>query len=170
MKKLCLTLSIISIFALSSFAQSSRKAEKNRQRDEQYKLAQNLMDAGKYQFIGRRAITQKGRSIDLTTRSNFLVIKDDKAVADMPYFGRAFSAGYSSTDGGVKFDGPMEEVNIQKNDKKRRIIVRFKVRSPDDTYSCSLTVTGPEAATLSVSSNKRQTITYNGIIGPLAEE
>jgi type II secretory pathway pseudopilin PulG len=170
MKKLFFTLAIISTFVLTSLAQSSRKEEKNRQRDEQYKLAINLIDAGKYQFNGRRAITQKGRSIDLTTRQNFLVVNDDKAVADMPYFGRAFSAGYSSTDGGVKFDGPMEEVNIQKNDKKRRIIVKFKVRSPDDTYSCSLTVTGPEAATLSVASNKRQTITYNGIIGPLGEK
>ena len=170
MKKLCLTLSIISIFALSSIAQNSRKAEKNKQRDEQYNLALQLIDAGKYEFNGRRAITQKGRSIDLTTRSNFLRINDNKAMADMPYFGRAFSGGYSTTDGGVNFDGSMEEVDIQKNQKKRRIQVRFKVRGSDDTYTCSLAVNGPETATLSVSSNKRQTITYNGTLRPLGDE
>jgi hypothetical protein len=170
MKKLFLTLLMLSAFMLTSIAQSSRKEEKNQQKDQQYTLAMNLINTGKYEFNGRRAITQKGRSIDLTTRQNFLRINDDKAVADMPYFGRAFSAGYSASDGGVNFDGPMEEFNIQNNEKKRRIIVKFKVRTPDDTYSCSLTVNGPESATLSVSSNKRQTISYNGIIGSLSAE
>ena len=108
--------------------------------------------------------------IDLVRRQNFLRINDENASADMPYFGRAFSAGYSSSGGGIKFEGTMDELDIQKNDKKHRVIVKFTIKGIDDTYVNTLTIYGLESATLNVSSNKRQGITYTGVINAFKEE
>lgn len=167
-----LLLAVISMFALvlSTSAQSSKKEEKKRQKEEQYNVVQKIVSSGEYEFVARKAITQKGRQIDLTNNGNFLRIAGENAVADMPYFGRAFSGGYSNSDGGINFDGPMEEHEVDQNDKKQRILVKFKVHGSDDTYSCSLTIYGIQSATLSVSSNKRQVITYNGQMNEIKKE
>ena len=88
----------------------------------------------------------------------------------MPYFGRAYSGGYSSSDGGIIFDGPMETYDVSTNDKKRRVTIKFKVKGTDDTYTCTLTVSGINNASLSVISNKRQSISYTGYLSESSEE
>jgi len=88
----------------------------------------------------------------------------------MPYFGRAFSGGYSSSDGGIKFDSNMKTYDVTKNDKKRRITIKFEVKGTDDTYKCTLIVSGLNSASLSVISNKRQSISYTGMISELEKE
>ena len=170
MKALYFTILILSTSILTSIAQNSKKEEQNREKEEQYQLVLKMVSSGQYEFVGRKANTQKGRQIDLTTNGNFLRINGETATADIPYFGRAYSAGYSSSDGGIKFDGTMEEYDAQQNDKKHRILVKFKVKGADDTFDCSLTIYGPQSATLYVASNKKQGISYNGIINELKKE
>jgi len=162
MKTLYLATIIMLSMMLSAVAQNSKKEEKKRQKEEQYQAVLNLVASGKFDFFARKANTQKGRQVDLTTRGNYLRIDGESASADMPYFGRAFSAGYSNSDGGINFDGQMEEHEVEQNDKKQRVLIKFKVRSPDDTFSCALTIYSIQSATLSVTSNKRQAISYNG--------
>ncbi len=161
-----------SIIFLSStgFAQNSKKEAKEKKKQEQYELIKELVQSGKYEFIGRKANPQSGRQIDLTTRSNFLRIYNETASGDLPYFGRAYSGGYSNSDGGVKFDGPMENFDAQENDKKRRIVIKFKVKGTDDAYSCTLSISSLESASLSVTCNKKQAISYTGTIRKLQEK
>lgn len=156
--------------SLTGFTQNSKKEDKEKKKQEHYEQIQALVESGKYEFIGRKANPQKGRQIDLTTRSNFLRISSEKASADMPYFGRAYSGGYSSSDGGIKFDGPMENLEVQQNDKKRRVIIKFKVKGTVDMYTCTLSISSLENSSLSVSSNKKQGISYTGTIKELKEK
>jgi len=171
MKIILSTTALICVFVLTSMAQDSKKEAKNQEREKQYKQIQDLVNSETYEFTGRKANPQKGRQVDLTTRPNFMRINTGNASADMPYFGRAFSAGYG-TGGGVVFDGPMENYDIQKDDKKRRILIKFKVKGSDDTYTCTLTISSMKSASLSVSSNKRTVINYTGVMAapPLKEE
>lgn len=170
MRYFIISFSFIFSLSLTAFAQNSKKEAKEKKKQEQYELIKELVQSGKYEFIGRKANPQSGRQIDLTTRSNFLRISSGKANADMPYFGRAYSGGYSSSDGGVKFDGEMEDFDVQQNDKKRRIIIKFKVKGTGDTYSCTLSISSLESASLSVTSNKKQVISYTGTIRKLQEK
>lgn len=170
MKKLHLILFFLLCFQLTSIAQNSKKEAKELKKEEQYQNLLKLVDSKQYAFQGRKANPQKGPQVDLTTRSNFLRIDKEKAAADMPFFGRAYSGGYSSSDGGIKFDGHMESYDVSKNDKKRRVIIKFKVKGVDDTFTCTLTVSGINSASLSVISNKRQSISYTGAISDLPEE
>ncbi len=170
MRKSILLFSILSLWSIAVLAQDSRKEAKDKKKQEQYENVQKLILSEKYEFEGRKANPQGGRQIDLTTRGNFLRIDGNKSTADMPYFGRAYSGGYSSTDGGIKFDGPMETYDVEKNDKKRRLTIKFKVKGTDDTYSCTLTISSMESASLSVTSNKKQGISYSGFIREQSEE
>ncbi len=170
MKNLLFSISILFLFSLTVFAQDSKKEAKNKKKQEQYEKILELVKSEKYEFTGRKANPQQGRQIDLTTRHNFLRINGENAMAEMPYFGRAFSGGYSSSDGGIKFDGPMENYDVQQNDKKRRIMVKFKVKETDDSYNCTLSISSMESASLSISSNKKQGISYTGIIQEFPDE
>lgn len=170
MKNLFLTCLLLIAFLTSANAQNSKKEEKEKRKEENYQQIINLVQSENFEFIGRKANPQSGRQVDLTTRQNFMRIKGKNASADMPYFGRAYSGGYSSSDGGIKFDGPMEAYDVQKNDKKHKITVKYKVRGADDTYSCTFTISGLESASLLVSSNKRQVMNYTGVLKAISEE
>ncbi len=170
MKSYILILSLICFTSETTIAQESNKEAKERKKIEQYENIIVLVESGNYEFIGRKANPLKGRQIDLTTRQNFMKIDGENASAQMPYFGRAFSGGYSSSDGGIKFDGTMENYKIQRNDKKRRLNISFKVKGEGDNYSCSLSISSVESASLSVTSNNKQGISYNGFIKENSEE
>ena len=170
MKNYLISFSVLFLFSLTVFAQDSKKEAKEKKRQEQYESIQNIVQSGKYEFIGRKANPQQGRQIDLATRSNYLRINGENAVADMPYFGRAYSGGYSSSDGGIKFDGIAANYSVDKNDKKRRLTIKFKVDGSDDNYNCTLTISGMESASLSISSNKRQVISYTGLVQEVSDD
>ncbi len=144
-------------------AQNSNKEAKELKKEEQYQALLKLIDTQQYAFRASKAQPQKGGQIDLTSRDNFLDINKGNAAAKMPYFGRAYSSSMS-TGGGINFDEQMESYEVSRNDKKRRIIIKFKVNATYDNYNCTLTVTGLNSASLSVISNKRQTISYIGAV------
>jgi hypothetical protein len=80
----------------------------------------------------------------------------------MPYFGRAYSgAGYGG-DAGLKFAGKPEKYTVVKEKKNYQINV--EVKSDNDTYKLSLSIGFEGSATLTVISNNRSTISYNGDI------
>ena len=170
MKNIFLIVFLFSCIHMNATAQDSKKEAKELKKEEQYQSVLNLINTKQYAFRGSKANPLKGSQIDLTTRDNFLRIDNGNAVADMPYFGRAYSGGYSSSDGGIKFDGTMETYDVNKNDKKRRVTIKFKVKGKDDTFTCTLTVSGINNASLSVICNKRQSISYTGAISELPEE
>lgn len=164
MKKSIFPLILVLCICFSSNAQNSKKEDKELQKEENYQSMLKLINTEHYGFRGSKAKPQVGSQIDLTTRSNQLIINNGSASADLPYFGRAYSGGYSSSGGGIKFDGEMESYDVDLNDKKQKAIIKFKIKGTDDTYTCSLSITGSNSAFLSVGSNKRQIITYTGII------
>ena len=169
MKNLIILFSLMLATGLTSMAQNSKKEAKEQKKEEQYQQIIELVQSESYEFEGRKANPQKGPQVDLTTRSNFLRVDSGNATADMPYFGRAFSGGYSSSDGGIKFDGPMEAYDVQNNEKKRKLIIKFEVKGSDDTYKCTLSISSLSSASLSVTSNKRQVISYTGTVKELSE-
>ena len=156
---------MLSFLSIAVLAQETKQEK----RQAKYEAALSLINSENFEFIAQRANPPKVRSIDLTTNPNFLRIKSDKGSADMPYFGRAYSGGYSGSDGGIKFDGPFESYDVTKNDKKQRIVIKFKVKGSGDTYNCTLSISSLESAYLSVISNNRQGISYDGYIREIQE-
>lgn len=151
-------------------AQDSKDQTKEEKKEKQYIQIKELIKSETYEFQGRFAHPQRGARVDLLTRPNFLRISGEDASASMPYFGRAFSGGYSNSDGGINFDGHMENYELTENDKKKRLTIKFKVKGKDDTYNCILTVSSMENVSLSINSNKRESISYQGTISSLPDE
>lgn len=170
MKKILLSVGMLLFIYSTTVAQNSKKEAKEKRKMEQFQQILDLVDAREYEFIGRKANPAKGRQVDLTTRANYLRISGDTATADMPYFGRAFSGGYSNSGGGIQFNGPMELIDRQQNDKKRRITLKFRVKGDSDTFTCTLAISSMESTSFTVISNTRQSINYSGYLKSTAKE
>ena len=164
-----ISISICWLLALSitALAQNDHNQSKNQKKEKKYEVLKTLIQSENYQFVGRTATASKGKQIDLTSRNNFLKVSVPKATASMPYFGRAYIGGYSGGDGGINFDGQMDNYEIKYNDKKMRVNVNFKVKGESDTFTCSMTISSLDNVSLTITSFKKKVISYRGYIGKI---
>ncbi|TRX37249.1 DUF4251 domain-containing protein [Flavobacterium sp. ZT3R18] len=159
----------ISFFVVNGYAQEKTKKQlKEEQKIEKQKQIEILVNSKEFVFVARNASPLGFRTIDLTSNSNYLKFYPDLIKSEMPYFGKAYGGiGYGG-DGGLKFEGKPQDYTIEKTNKQYRI--KAVVKGERDVYSLLLSVYFGGSATLSVSSNYRSTISYNGEISKIEPE
>ncbi|WP_430815004.1 DUF4251 domain-containing protein [Carboxylicivirga sp. RSCT41] len=171
--------SLIGLLVLSSIlvlpienanAQSKKKKNKKERRMEQFVETQKLVDSKAFIFVPDRAFPQGGRSIDLTTNYGFIKVMNTETEGDMPFFGRGFSVPYGG-DGGIKFDKTaIKDEKLEINEKKMRISYSFEAAGENDTFRISMDISYSGSASVTVISNNRSSISYNGEISELEDE
>ena len=166
--KLYLIIALLTIVALTSAAQEKEQKSKRELRAERKTLIAEKVDS----IIGERDLTFKARSaspigwstIQLTSDYD-LKINGDSITVYLPYYGRAYRADYMSTEGGIKLNGLVEDYQLsRKNDQYE---IRFNAKSKTDLYRFHLSVSPSGYASLSVISNNRQSIRFNGVLNEL---
>lgn len=104
-----------------------------------------------------------GASINLTGSNYDVRITKDSVIAYLPYYGRSFNAPLNQEDAGYKFTST--KFSIESTPRKKggwQIIV-----SPKDTKEnvrMYFTIATNGYASLNVSSNNKQSITYDGYL------
>lgn len=121
-----------------------------------------LIDAKNFVFDAERVMPQGYRTINIDYNTYFLKFTEDKVECDLPFFGRAFNVAYGSSDGGIKFDGKPENLKIEK--KKKNYEISTTVKGKDDVYSIFISVYFEGSTSVSINSNKRASISYEGIV------
>ena len=102
------------------------------------------------------------KTVDLTTRPNYVKFHPDLIESSMPYFGKAYtSVGYGN-DTGLKFEGKPEKFTVTK--VKNNYQISAEVKAGGDYFNLSLTAGLEGDATLTVMSVNRSSISYNGSI------
>lgn len=134
------------------------KAEKELQKQKEIEA---LIDAKNFVFEAKKVLPQGGRLIILDYNTYFLKFNTEKTTCDLPFFGRAFNVAYGG-DGGIKFEGKPENIKVEK--KKKSYNIRATVKGKDDVYDLMFTVFFNGGASLSVNSNNRASISYDGEI------
>lgn len=142
--------------------EKSKKQIKEEQKLQKQKQIELLVNSKEFVFETTRAMPQSGRSINLTT--NYIAEFHPELIkADLPFFGRAYSGiGYGGTDAGIKLDGKPTVYSIEK--KKKNYVIKADVRGESDSFSLILLIYFEGSATLSVNSNNRSSISYDGDI------
>jgi hypothetical protein len=160
-----LLLLVISCIGMCSYSQEkSSKQTKEEQKLAAQQQTEALLNAKEYIFTGLDAYPTGYRSVNLTSRQNFVKFHPELIESDMPYFGRANSsvAYGSSSDGGLKFTGKPEEYTIDK--KKKNYQISTVVKESGEAYKLTLIVQFSGSATLTIICNSRSPISYNGYI------
>ncbi|MGJ5643263.1 DUF4251 domain-containing protein [Formosa sp. S-31] len=152
-----------------SQTKAERKEAKKAQEAEAFKNVKTLVESGSYMFEADWAFAQGGARINLIGNPNFLIVDQGHTKGDLPYFGVAQIVNYGG-DGGINFDGPAENYTISYNKKKNWVLVKFSTSDKLEGINVILKVLGPESATVSINSNTRNSITYDGKVIEIPED
>ncbi|MBO9573873.1 MAG: DUF4251 domain-containing protein [Chitinophagaceae bacterium] len=115
-----------------------------------------------YTFRARSVSPTGGRTIQLTTNYDMRVSKDS-LVTYLPYFGRAYSATPGTTNSGMDFTSTDFEHTFAPR-KKGGWEIKIIPKDNQDIQQMFLTVFGNGSASLQITSNNRQPISYEGTI------
>lgn len=165
MKKSTAALLILTII-LSGF--TPLYAQKANKKDEGFKEMKALIESGLYEFKVQSTQPTGARTIN-TTSNYTLEARDSIYKAYLPYFGRVYQAQYGGS-GGIEFEAVPENLEISLNEKRRMVNVKFQIKGENEKYDLYLSVGSSGYASLSINSQSRQSISYNGTINPLKEE
>jgi hypothetical protein len=156
---------LILLTETSAFSQEKTKKELKAERKiEQQKQTEALVNSRIFVFIGRTAFPQGYKSVNLATNTNYVKFSPDLIDSYMPYYGKAYGGiGYGG-DSALKFEGKPEKFMVTKG--KKNFQIDAEVKGKNDAYKLSLTVQFEGDASLSITSNFRSSISYNGEISP----
>ncbi len=149
----------VSVAGAQELTAKQRKVQKEQEIKE-------LIDSRQFRFIARSVLPMSGPRIDLTSVYDLQI--DSTAVeAWLPFYGRAYHVEYGDRDGGMKFKGQAEEMDVQYHKRKKMYEFSFTVDTNKDQYQVRLSAGLSGYADVSINSNNRQAISYYGIIEPL---
>jgi len=160
-RKLLILLVLFCFLPFPVLAQEKTKKELKADRElQKQKEIEALIDSKNFVFEAQKVSPQGGRTLNLDYNTYFLKFNTEKTTCDLPFFGRAFNIPYGGGDGGIKFEGVPEDIKIEK--KKKSYNVKAIVKGKDDVYTLYFNIFFDGGATLSVNSNNRASISYDG--------
>jgi len=148
---------VLIVFLLMSVAGFSQNSK-----DEKAALVKENVENRNYRFVAQTALPLQGRVRQLTTEYTLKVTKDT-IIADLPYFGRAYSAPIGATNGGIQFTSTNFDYTSTEK-KKGGWDISIKPKDTQDVRELSLSISQNGYASLQVISNNRQTISFNGYL------
>jgi hypothetical protein len=161
MKALKKLLPAVAFFTVLLADSQTAPAQKNNSEKEM--AIKTLVDSGQYIFYAASVTPMSGRRRFLTSGYTVAVSKDT-VMADLPYFGRAYSAPINTTDGGIKFTSVNPDYKLTER-KKGGWDVTIKPAGAGDVQQLLLTIYKNGSASLSIISNSRQPVSFSGYIG-----
>lgn len=162
MKKVFLLVISIFLFVSNTAFSQSKKELKKQKQEEEYQATKKLVESKTFVFEPDWVTTQKGRRINVSGDGYTLKIENNTTSADLPYFGQAQNVSYGG--GGIEFNNMGAEINIENNDKKNKIVVKFNAQEKSESFDIFLTIFSNKNATLSISSSGRNAISFDGKI------
>lgn len=162
MKRTKLVMILISVFLLSSLNTFAKEKKEKKEATDGFAL----VDSGQYEFVAQSMTSQKGAYRALTTIYT-VVINDSTSTGYLPYIGRAHSGAYGG-DGAIEFDNKMLNYKIElkerKKEKNNQKLVSYEIKGKNDTYTLRFTISKTGNTSLSVSSNNRQPVSFQGTL------
>jgi hypothetical protein len=130
--------------------------------DESAASVKSMIESGHYVFKAQTVLPTSGRTRQLTSEYTLRISKDT-VIADLPYFGQAYTAPANLTGGGISFTSVKSVYSVTQG-KKNRWEIMIKPGDVRDVENLSLTVFENGSADLNVTSRDKQPISYRGYI------
>lgn len=143
--------------ATISFGQS--KAD---EKPDKEAVVKTMVDNHRFVFKAQSAQPTRGRTVQLNSDYD-VKVSGDTLRTYLPYFGRAYSAPIGGSGGGFDFTSKEFEYN-SKARKKGGWDITIRPKDVADVREMSMTVFENGSASLRVTSNNREPMSFNGYI------
>jgi hypothetical protein len=148
----------------NKLSRKEKRADKEEIKKEQIR---KLLNSKTFVFNATHANPLGSGSIYLSSYYD-LKITGDSVIAYLPFFGVAYRADYGGKNGGIKFEELMK--NYGKKKIKSGTLIEFKVDNMKDSYLISMTISDIGYASVNISSNNKQAISFYGTIDEINEK
>jgi|SRR5690606_30475884 hypothetical protein len=145
-------------------SRKERRAERQEKRKEEVK---RMIQDQSFVFIPTHAMPLGGGSIQLSYTFE-AEVKGDSVFSYLPFYGVAYHVEYGSRNSPFDFSLPIENYEVEEDDKGYRITLEVKNKMDFITYSLFVSEMG--YSTLNATSTNRQAISYYGRIEKPEEE
>jgi uncharacterized protein DUF4251 len=162
MKKLSFLFAAASALFLFSIMPAAAQDTKQQKQDNKEAAIKALVDAQHYSFEAQTALPLGTRIRNLTPGYE-LKVRKDTIEAYLPYYGRAYSATIGSSDGGIQFKTTDFKYTATEA-KKGGWNITIAPKNAGDTRLITLFVSQAGYASVQVTSNNKQSISFNGYI------
>ncbi|MBT8183964.1 MAG: DUF4251 domain-containing protein [Eudoraea sp.] len=149
--------------------QGQKKADTTEKANAQYESTKELITSGNFLFVADRAMLMGGGSVSMVTNFNQLMFREGKADISLPYFGTVWGGGGYSHKPVIKYEGVVENYELDFNDKKRKIQLKFDLKSGSEIHNVVMTIRRRAYTSVHVKSSGRSSITYDGYTKPIPE-
>ena len=95
-------------------------------------------------------------------------VSGDRITSHLPYFGKAYSLPYGGGEGLI-FEGTMTGYEV-KYGRQGEAKINFSVRTDEDLYKFNLTIFPNGSSTISIHTNNKQSISFNGDAEPAGKQ
>lgn len=134
------------------------------ERQELEQLKQKV-ESREFEIVHEWANPQGGSNISLIGNTNFIRFEGETVEVFLPYYGVRYSGGGPGSEGGIKYEGPIENYQVEERLKQREVLVSFEGQNKDNEHLKFLITLYPNGnANTSVTSSQRSTITYRGAL------
>ncbi|MGO3183686.1 MAG: DUF4251 domain-containing protein [Aequorivita sp.] len=118
-----------------------------------------MLNSKTFEFIANTVFPMGGTPKNLVGSGYSVSFTPEMIISNLPFYGRAYTGMTMGRDKGMRFEGAPENFTISDGSDYD---INVTVEGESDTYSISMSVSVSGYATLSISSNDRGTITYQG--------
>jgi hypothetical protein len=161
--RIFISMLFLTIAVTSIFSQEKTKKEIKEEKQLQMQMqTETLVNSQDFVFIAKYALPMGATQIDLTSNPNYVRFNPELMDGYMPFFGTATAGIGMGGDITIKFKDKPETFSVEK--KKKNFFIDTKVKGEYEIYRLSLTVMTDGSASLSITSNSKGTISYQGKI------
>lgn len=150
------------ITCLSLTFSLSLTAQQNKKSDTKKIAVKNMIDSQSFIFEAQSFTTMRGNFRNLTSPYDVTITKDTLQ-SYLPYFGRAFTPEYNATRSALDFTSTQFSYSVSPHKKNGWDII-IKPKDKTDIQQYFFTVFNNGSASLTVNSNSRDPISFNGSV------
>lgn len=179
MKKILFIIVLISVFSGCGTANSRdtsrnstilKEMVENKSFEIKSKRAYPLMTSAMQQ-LGNAGLFGNGSTagnIDIAAHGNFLRMKNDSVMANLPFYGERHMGGGYTNSSGIEFKGVPNNLQITKG-KKNAYEIRFDINdsnSNTENYQVYIKLTPNLTSNIMIISSHRNSIQFTGNVSP----
>jgi hypothetical protein len=154
---------LYSIYSLLFVALTAGIACSSSQAQQASQDVSSLIAAKRYVFVAQSVTPMGGRFRQLNTGEYDVRVMPDSLVSFLPYFGRAYSAPIDPSSSGIQFTST-DFTYTQTPRKKGGWNIEIEPKDAQDVRQMTFIISENGNASLQVTSNNRQAISFNGRI------
>lgn len=102
--------------------------------------------------------------VNLLGNPNYIKFEGDSVDLFLPFFGERHSGGGYGSQGAIEYEGPLQDLQIEEREDKKRIHIYFQGRQDSEILNFRITIFPNGNTNTSVTSSQRDQIDYDGKI------